>query len=40
MKNYYKVDCKARCTLKVDLMKACDLVNWDFGLHCLVASDS
>ncbi len=27
MKNYYKVDYKARCTLKVDLMKAYDLVN-------------
>jgi hypothetical protein len=27
MKNYYKVDWKARCTLKVDLMKAYDLVN-------------
>jgi hypothetical protein len=37
MKNYYKVDCKVRCSLKVDLMKAYDLVNWDFALHCLVA---
>jgi hypothetical protein len=35
MKDYHKTEGKARCTLKVDLMKAYDSVNWDFALHCL-----
>jgi hypothetical protein len=35
MKDYHKADGQARCTLKVDLMKAYDSINWDFALHCL-----
>jgi hypothetical protein len=35
MKNYHKGGGKARCTMKVDLMKAYDSVNWDFALHSL-----
>lgn len=35
MKDYHKADGQARCTLKVDLMKAYDPVNWEFALHCL-----
>jgi hypothetical protein len=35
MKNYHKVNGKAPCALKVDLMKAYDSVSWDFALHCL-----
>jgi len=33
--NYHKEKGKARCTLKVDLMKACDSLNWYYILHCL-----
>ena len=35
VKNYHKSGGKARCTMKVDLMKAYDSVNWDFALHGL-----
>jgi hypothetical protein len=35
MKNYHKSGGKARCTMKVNLMKAYDSVNWDFALHSL-----
>jgi hypothetical protein len=35
MKNCHKSGGKARCTMKVDLMKAYNLVNWDFTLHSL-----
>ncbi|KAK3229311.1 hypothetical protein Dsin_001192 [Dipteronia sinensis] len=35
MKNYHKSGGKARCTMKVDLMKTYDSVNWDFALHSL-----
>jgi hypothetical protein len=33
--NYHKEAGKPRCTIKVDIMKAYDSVNWDFILHCL-----
>jgi hypothetical protein len=33
--NYHKENGKARCTLKVDLMKAYDSLNWDDVLYCL-----
>jgi len=32
---YHKKKGNPRCTLKVDLMKAYDSINWDFILHCL-----
>jgi len=35
MRNYHRKDGKPRCTLKIDLMKAYDSVNWDFIIHCL-----
>jgi hypothetical protein len=35
VKNYHKKDGKPRCTLKIDLMKAYDSINWEFILHCL-----
>jgi hypothetical protein len=35
MKNYHKSGGKACCTMKVDLMKAYDSVNWDFAFHSL-----
>jgi hypothetical protein len=35
LRDYHKKGGKARCTLKVDLMKAYDSVNWDFLLHSL-----
>lgn len=35
LRDYHKNDGKPRCTLKVDLMKAYDSVNWDYVLHCL-----
>jgi len=30
MKDYHKREGKVRCTLKVDLMKAYDSINWEF----------
>ena len=33
--NYHKGNGKPRCTLKVDLMKAYDSVNWEFMIYCL-----
>lgn len=30
VKGYYKNDGKARCVMKIDLMKAYDTVRWDF----------
>lgn len=35
VRDYHKVEGKARFTLKIDLMKAYDSVSWDFPLHCL-----
>lgn len=35
VRNYHRKDGKRRCTLKIDLMKAYDSVNWDFIIHCL-----
>jgi hypothetical protein len=35
LKDYHKNEGKARCTIKVDLMKAYDSVNWNFILHSL-----
>jgi hypothetical protein len=35
VRNYHRKDGKPRCTLKIDLMKAYDSVNWDFNIHCL-----
>jgi hypothetical protein len=32
VKDYHKEKGKARCTLNVDIMKACDSLNWDFIL--------
>jgi hypothetical protein len=33
--DYHKSKGKARCALKIDLMKAYDSVSWKFILHCL-----
>jgi hypothetical protein len=33
--DYHKSRGKARCALKIDLMKAYDSVSWRFILHCL-----
>jgi hypothetical protein len=33
---YHKQKGKPRCTLKVDLRKAYDSINWEFILHCLL----
>jgi hypothetical protein len=33
--NYHRIVGKAHCTLKIDLMKAYDSLNWDYVLHCL-----
>jgi len=33
--DYHKSKGKARCALKIDLMKAYDSVSWNFILHCL-----
>jgi hypothetical protein len=35
VRGYHKEKGNPRCTLKVDLMKAYDSVNWEFILHCL-----
>ncbi|XP_059436754.1 uncharacterized protein LOC132169808 [Corylus avellana] len=35
VRGYHKEKGNPRCTLKIDLMKAYDSVNWDFMLHCL-----
>jgi hypothetical protein len=35
VKNYHRKEGQPRCTMKVDLMKAYDSVDWDFILHCL-----
>lgn len=35
VRNYHKKAGQPRCTLKNDLMKAYDLVNWEFLIHCL-----
>lgn len=35
VRDYHKEKGKARCTLKVDIMKAYDSISWDFILHCL-----
>lgn len=32
MKNYHREGGAARCTLKIGLMKAYDLVDWDFSI--------
>jgi hypothetical protein len=33
--NYHRTMGKARCTLKIDSMKAYDSLNWDYVFHCL-----
>jgi hypothetical protein len=35
VRNYRKVERDPRCTLKIDLMKAYDSVNWEFMIHYL-----
>ena len=35
VKNYHKGTMNPRCTLKIDLMKAYDSVNWELMIHCL-----
>jgi hypothetical protein len=35
VRNYHKKKGKPRCTLKINLMKAYDSVNWEFIIHCL-----
>ncbi|GLT72077.1 hypothetical protein SLA2020_440400 [Shorea laevis] len=35
VRNYHRNEGHPRCTLKIDLMKAYDSVNWDFLLQCL-----
>jgi hypothetical protein len=35
LRDYHKSEGKARCTIKVDLMKAYNSVNWSFLLHSL-----
>jgi hypothetical protein len=35
VRNYHKGNGKPRCTLKIDLMKAYDSVNWEFMIYCL-----
>lgn len=35
VRDYHKEKGKARCTIKVDLMKAYDYVSWEFILQCL-----
>lgn len=35
IKGYHKNEGQARCTIKVDLMKAYDSINWEFVLHSL-----
>jgi hypothetical protein len=35
VRNYHRKGGQPRCTMKIDLMKAYDSVNWDFILHCL-----
>ncbi|KAK2658492.1 hypothetical protein Ddye_005025 [Dipteronia dyeriana] len=37
MRNYHKDDGSPKCSLKVDLMKAFDTVEWDFMLETLIA---
>ena len=35
VRSYHKKKGKPRYTLKIDLMKAYDFVNWEFIIHCL-----
>jgi hypothetical protein len=35
VRNYHKDKGAPRCTLKIDLMKAYDSVNWEFMIYCL-----
>jgi hypothetical protein len=35
VRNYHRKDGKPKCTMKIDLMKAYSLVNWDFIIHFL-----
>jgi hypothetical protein len=35
VRNYHRKDGKPRCTMKIDLMKAYNSVNWDFIIHFL-----
>ena len=35
VRDYYKDKGNPRCTLKVDLMKAYDSINWDLLMHSL-----
>lgn len=35
-RNYHRKEGAPRCTMKIDLMKAYDSVNWDFIIQCLV----
>jgi len=36
VRSYHRKEGLPRCTLKVDLMKAYDSVNWDFIIQCLI----
>jgi len=36
VRNYHRKEGAPRCTMKIDLMKAYDSVNWDFIIQCLV----
>jgi hypothetical protein len=35
VRNYHRKEGNPRCTMKIDLMKAYDSVDWEFILHCL-----
>lgn len=35
VKNYHRKDGNPQCTMKINLMKAYDSVDWQFIIHCL-----